>query len=174
MGTNRPAVPKKNTSAGSKSLGIDLSIFDDLLPSITAAEAAKGLSSDIRMALLSGSALTSEFARHRRERREAVELAYLFHKRPRQFEAWFERWKEAPDFEFLCRLIEASNYEGVVRFQERNAAKKHARNRDASSKLPELWKKKKLEGKTKNGAKDEIARELNLSPGTVRKKLQGL
>ena len=172
MTTKKPATPKKKAHTGLQSLGIDLSVFDQLLPSITVADAAKGLASDIRKALMSGTAW--ELARHAQHRREAVELAYAFHKDPRYFKTWFDQWKEAPDYEFLCRLIEASNYEGVVRFQERGAAKKHARNRDASARLPELWKKKKREGKTKNGAKDELAKELNLSPDTVRKKLQGL
>lgn len=172
MTTKKSATSNKKAPTGLKSLGIDLSDFDELLPSITVADAAKGLASEIRQALMVGT--VGQLARHAQLRREAVELAYLFHKSPRQFKTWFDQWKEAPDYEFFCRLIEASNYEGVVRFQERNAAKKHARNRDASSKLPDLWEKKKREGKTKNGAKVEIAKELNLSPGTVRKKLQGL
>lgn len=156
----------RNNQTGHKS-GIDLASLDEILPTTTVAEATALLPEHIRAAFI-GSFNNLE------QVRKAVELAQQFDKQPRRFRAWFEGWKSAPDYVFLCLLIQASQVEGVCRLQQRNAEKTHARTREAAARIPELWKTKHGEGKSKNTAAGEIAKELHLSPATVRKKLQGL
>lgn len=51
---------------------------------------------------------------------------------------------------------------------------KHARNRQASSRLQEMWDELKAQGKSKNEAAAVIAQALNLAPSTVRTKLKKL
>lgn len=51
---------------------------------------------------------------------------------------------------------------------------KHKRHREASALLPELWAQHEKAGLKKGPASKLIAKELSLSPATVRRRLQGL
>lgn len=170
----------RNNQTGHTS-GIDLESLDEIFPprlgeifpSTTVKEATALLPAQFRLAFIESFRLLSQF-NHLERVHKAVELAQQFDKQPELFRAWFKGWKSDPDYGFLCLLIQASQVEGVCQFQERNAEKTHARTREAAARIPELWKRKQGEGKSKNTAAGEIAKELHLSPATVRKKLQGL
>lgn len=109
-----------------------------------------------------------------KKKREAIRVARWCDKNPGRFREWFDTWKHAPDIEFLRMLLWVSQDEGVILFQKATAAKMHEHHRSAVEKIPDLWVQHQKNGTSKNDAAKEIAKTVNLSPTTVRKKLQGL
>jgi hypothetical protein len=78
--------------------------------------------------------------------------------------------------ELVSECVRVGGFEKslIAKVGQRNGFKPHANNRASAMRIPFLWKGFKAEGMSKNQAAPLIAKAVNLSLTTVRKKLQGI